>query len=102
MRYTDTVNGGKWQARVANGGGFSDLDTGVAVVGGAWYYLEMEINTAGNSVEFFVNGTSKGTIASGPGANSTAEARIGILKNGGTTSRSFLVVAAYLMGKLSR
>lgn len=101
IRYRDNINGGKWQARVANGGGFTDLDTGVLAVINTWYFLEMEINAAGNSVEFFINGASVGTIASGPAANSTAEIRTGILKSVGTTSRLAYWDAYYLYGELT-
>jgi hypothetical protein len=101
FRYRDNVNGGKWQARVANGGSFSGADTGITVTTGTWYSLEMEINAAGDSVEFFIDGASVATIASGPAANSTAEARIGTLKSAGTNSRTMRIDAAYLTGDLT-
>lgn len=101
IRYQDNINGGDWEGVVSNGGGHSTLDLDVAVAANTWYLLEWEINAAGNSVEFFVNGTSCGTIASGPAANSTAEIRTGIMKRVGTTSRSAYWDAYYIYGEMS-
>lgn len=101
LRYRDDLNGGNWQCGVINGGVHSNADSGVAVAAAAWYYLEIEVNAAGNSVEFFIDGSSVGTIASGPAASATAEMRIGILKSVGVTIRGIKVDAAYLMGELT-
>jgi hypothetical protein len=101
LRYRDNINSGKWQAYVKNGGSASTADTGVTVTTNTWFYLEMEINAAGDSVEFFIDGSSVATIASGPATNSTAEMRVGILKSTGTSGRNTKVDAAYLLGNFA-
>jgi hypothetical protein len=63
FRYGETAgNGsGKWQG-VCEDGTESTCDTTITVVVDTWYRLTMVINSAGNSVDFRVNGVSKCTI----------------------------------------
>ena len=98
IHYRDNINSGKWEADVENGGSGTVADTGITFAVNTWYYLEMEINAAGDNVKFYIDGALKVTTASGPADNGTAEARIGILKSAGTTSRNVDVDAAYLTG----
>ena len=101
IHYRDNINSGKWEADVENGGSGTVADTGITVATSSWYYLEMEINAAGDNVKFYIDGVLKVTTASGPANDGTAEARIGILKSAGTTSRRMDVDAAYLVGDLT-
>jgi hypothetical protein len=101
IHYRDNINSGKWEADVENGGSGTVADTGITVATSTWYLLEMEINAAGDNVKFYIDEALKVTTASGPAANSTAEARIGALKSAGTNSRTMRVDAAYLIGDLT-
>jgi len=72
----------------------------VTVTGATWYLLEIEVNTAAGSAEFFVNGVSKGVISSGI---PTAAMRISttIEKILGTATRAFQIDYGYGYGELS-
>jgi hypothetical protein len=101
LHYRDNINSGNWEADVENGGSGTVADTGITVATSTWYYLEIEINAAGDNVQFFIDGVLKVTTASGPASSGTAEVRIGILKSAGTTSRRFNLDTAYLAGDLA-
>lgn len=98
IHYRDNINSGKWEADVENGGSGTVADTGITVATSTWYFLEIEINTAGDEVKFYIDGALKVTTASGPAVDGTAEVRMGILKSAGTTSRAVLIDAIYLTG----
>lgn len=105
FEYQDDQNGGRWQG-VTNATGESSLDTGTAVVAGTWYNLEWECNAAGTSVEFFIDGSSVGTLStaadipSGSGFNMFTN--IHIMKLVGTTDRKYYVDAYYVYQELTR
>jgi hypothetical protein len=63
FRYTDNVNGGRWQYVCRAGGTETAVDSGVAVVAGTWYYLVAVVNAAGTAVAFTINGVSPQTIS---------------------------------------
>lgn len=94
FRYSHTVNSGKFEAvcrsnSVETG---STLDTGIAVVAGTWYTLKAVVNAAATSVQFFINGTSVGTITAniptGGGSRVVGWHPAMLLKSAGTTART--------------
>jgi hypothetical protein len=63
FQYNDSVNSGKWVLTAYASGATSTNST--TAVGTGWQTLRIDINAAGSSAEFFVNGTSIGTVSSG-------------------------------------
>lgn len=89
--YTDNVNGGRWLCTCQTGLGSTSVDSGVtAVTTATWYRLEIEVNAAGTSVVFKINGTQVANI--GTDIPTTTSNRIGIAvqqrKSVGTTART--------------
>jgi hypothetical protein len=105
FEYQFDQNGGRWQG-ITDATAESSLDTGITVVVDTWYYLELQINAAGTSVEFFIDGASVGTLAvaanipSGTGFNNFYNTHI--MKLAGTTSRDFFIDAYYTYQEISR
>lgn len=64
FNYSDNINSGKFQIECNSGGASSTADSGVTVAADTWYVLKFVINSAANSVEFFINGSSVGTLSS--------------------------------------
>ena len=99
FEYQFDQNGGRWQG-ITNDVGESSLDTGVAVTANTWFNLEFEVNAAGTSVEFFINGASVGTLATsanipgGTGFDQFYNAHI--MKLAGVLNRSFYLDHYYL------
>ena len=85
--YTDNVNGGQWLCTCSNGVGSTSENSGTTVATGTWYRLEIEVNAAGTSVVFKINGTQVANITND--IPTTTSNRLGIAvqqrKNGGTT-----------------
>jgi nucleoside phosphorylase len=94
FEYKDDVNSGQWvlnTKKTSGGAGSTSSNTAVAPVANT--IVTLKIRVTGSSAEFFINGTSVGTIATNvPTANVTPA--IAILKSVGTTARTF--VADYL------
>lgn len=63
FRYTHSVNGGEWQGVCRASNTESTLDTNVAT-DFVFHTFEAEVNADASSVEFFIDGSSKGTITS--------------------------------------
>ena len=105
FEYQFDQNGGRWQG-ITDATAESSLDTGITVVVDTFYYLELQINAAGTSVEFFIDGVSVGTLAvaanipSGTGFNNFYNTHI--MKLAGTTSRNFFIDAYYVYQEISR
>ena len=105
FEYQFDQNGGRWQG-ITDATAESSLDTGVTVTVDTWYFLEIEINTDGTSVEFFIDQVSVGTLAvaanipSGSGFNNFYNTHI--MKLLGTTSRDFFIDAYYTYQEISR
>lgn len=57
------ANVGNWSGITANNSTRTEVSSGIAVVAGTWYKLEIAVNAAGTAVEFFVNDVSIGTSA---------------------------------------
>lgn len=87
FRYEESVNGGRWECRCVAASVETVLDSGVTVVAGTWYLLELEVNAAGTSVQFFINRVSVGSIATNVPTAGVGPV-FGINKTIGTTSRS--------------
>jgi len=63
FEYQDNENGGRWQAICGDALGVeTSVDTGILVVASTYYKLEWEVNSAGTSVEFFIDSVSVATI----------------------------------------
>lgn len=105
FEYQDDQNGGRWQGICGDAPGVeTSLDTGVTVTASTWFYLEMELNAAGTSVEFFIDEVSVGTIAtnipSGTGFGLFVSGHI--MKLVGATSRNVYVDAFGMTQELTR
>ena len=57
FEYADNENGGRWQA-ITHDGVETSTDTGITVAANTWYKLEIIVNAAGTSVEFFIDDVS--------------------------------------------
>ena len=89
FRYTHSVNAGEWQGVCRSNSVESTLDTNT-LADTNWHTFEFEVNALATSVEFFIDGTSTGTIATNipSGASRfTAFMPGGIVKSAGTTAR---------------
>lgn len=97
FRYGSALNGGEWQGVCRSGGSEagSVLDTNTAA-DTSWHRYEFEVNAAATSVEFFIDGTSKGTVSSNIVTAATRLAPASIVRSAGSASRSFLIDAYWL------
>ncbi|HEV7453996.1 MAG TPA: hypothetical protein VGO07_01935 [Candidatus Saccharimonadales bacterium] len=95
FRYTDGVNGGKWQGRCdSNGTGNSSVcDTTIAGTAGAWVRLTVVVNAAATSADFQVNGVSKCQVTTNipTGAGRSTTFMDTFSKTVGTTNVSALI-----------
>jgi phage tail tape-measure protein len=98
--YLDTVNSGAWSVTtVANSvsTSTSNVTTGTTMTAANWYLLEAEMNAAGTSVTYYINGVTTGVthvtnIPTGVGRETAF--RMQIVKTIGTTT-SLLYLDAY-------
>lgn len=92
-RYTHSVNSGNWQGVARNNNSETATNFSTAPVTSGWQRLTIIVNAAGTSAEFFINGTSVGTVASNIPTASGRETAIGfsIIKTAGTTARTLLM-----------
>jgi len=93
FRYTHSVNSGQWVCVTRSNSVETTTNTAVSATPGATTYqtLELEVNAAGNSVDFRINGATVATHTTNiPTGGSGRELGCGtaILKSAGTTSRS--------------
>lgn len=99
IRYTDGVNGGRFQAVARNNNNETGtaIDTGVAVVGNTWYQILIIANDNGSEAKFFIDTeptpdtlTQVASITSNIPTASGREIGFGvfILKTVGTTART--------------
>lgn len=86
--YSHGSNSGKWSLNTMASTVVTSSDTGSAVVADTWVKLSFVINTAGTSIQAFVNGVSAGSpITTNIPTGSTMFSWV-IRKSAGTTSRS--------------
>lgn len=93
FRYAHSVNGGRWQAVNRSNGVENAMDSGVAGVSASIQTFEIEVNAAGTSAVYKIDGTVVATNTSNipTGAGRETGLSTHILKSAGLTSRSLLV-----------
>jgi hypothetical protein len=97
FRYTDAVNGGRWQCVSRAASVESTADSGIAVAANTYYNLKIIVNAGASSITYYINGASVGTIATNiPAAGSSPTINFGIAKSLGTTARAFQADYFYL------
>lgn len=89
FRYTHTENSGAWVAYTRSNSVESVINSGVTFEINTLYDLVAKVNAAATNVEFFINGTSLGSITTNipTGANRQTAPRASMLKSAGTTAR---------------
>jgi hypothetical protein len=90
FRYTNAVNGGRFEAVTRANSVETVVDTATAVAVGTTYVLEVDVNAAGTSAAFRINGTLVATITTNIPTASGRELGYGLmaLKSVGITSVS--------------
>lgn len=90
IRYTHSVNSGKFYGVVRNNGGLeTGVDLGVTVAANTLYVLTVCHNAANTEARFYVNGAFSGVVTSGmPLGTAVCGTRSIIAKSAGTTSRA--------------
>ena len=92
FRYTNGVNSGNWQLIARSNNSETATNSSSAVAAATWYRLTIIVNPAGTSAEFFVNGTSIGTVGTTipTGAGRGTGFGVMFLKSAGTADNSVL------------
>lgn len=92
-RYTHGTNSGNWQGVARTNNVETATNFSTAPVTSGWQRLTIVVNAAGTSAEFFINGTSVGTVASNIPTAASRETAVGfsIIKSVGTTARTLLL-----------
>lgn len=90
LRYTDSVNSGKFEIVSRSNGAESVADSGVTVAAGTWYKLRIEVNATASSALVYINDVLRATITTNIPTGASRNTGIGIfvLKSNGTTSRN--------------
>ncbi len=93
FRYTDSGGGGatpNWYMCAASNTTLTATDTTVVAVAAAWTRLKIVVNAAGTSVEYFINGTSVGTVTTNipTGTGRETAAALFLIKSAGTNART--------------
>lgn len=87
FRYTHSVNGGRWEAVVANAGVRTAADTTVSPTATQFQTFRIVVNSAGTQAQFFIDGTLRNTVSSGlPATSALFYYGAKIEKSAGTTS----------------
>jgi hypothetical protein len=105
FKYSNGVNSGKWQGVCINNTTASTCDTGITVAANTWYRLTLQVNTAGNSVDFGTDGTSRCQVTTNIPTSAGRETswNTAIAKGGGstgTTARTVQVDYIEVLGQL--
>lgn len=82
----DEITSANWRICASASASATKTTSLTTVTENVWIKLKIVINAAGNSVEYFVNGTSIGTVATTIPTQSSP--RIQIVKSVGTTART--------------
>lgn len=85
---TGSAASANWQVCTTNGGTRTYTTTSIAVSTSAWVRLEVEVNAAGTSVAFYIDGVLVATHTTNIPTANTVGFGMGILKSIGTTSRT--------------
>lgn len=88
FRYTHGTNAGKFQAVTRNNSAETAVDTGITVVANTWYDLYVEVNAAGTSAVFYINGALVATIGTNIPTASGRDTGYGVmaLRSAGTAA----------------
>jgi hypothetical protein len=91
--YTHANSSGAWECVVKSSAGETRVSSGITVVAGQWYLLQIVVNAAGNQIQFVIDRTVVQTITTNIPTNTTGLSPISAVmtKTVGVTSRSFLV-----------
>lgn len=94
FRYTDSVNGGRFQAVTRSNNTETAVDTGVTVATNTTYVLGIEVDASIPQAVFKINGTTVATVTTNIPTSSTRSTGVGImgLKSAGTTATTFATV----------
>jgi hypothetical protein len=92
FRYADNVNSGKWERVTREAGVETANDTGITA-DTSWHTYEFEVNAAGTSVEFFIDGASVGSQSGDISATTLGLVPAFMFKSVGTTARTMLLDA---------
>jgi len=80
LRYTHSVNSGKWELVCASNATETTADSGITVAVSTWYQFEVRVNADATSVGFYINNNLVGTITTniptGAGRNTGVQAHI--------------------------
>lgn len=102
FEYTDTGSSPAWSICTSAATVRTVTQSSTNVVAGTWYTLRMDINAAGTSVAYSINGS---TVSAGPITTNIPTAQIGpcayMLKSAGTNSRIAVIDYFYLYQKLT-
>ena len=103
FEYIDNVNSGQWQVKAASNSTATTTNTTSAPAANTWYRLKIDINAAGTSAEFYVDGVSVGTVASNipTGSGRVFGPNAGITKSVGTTARTLDLDFFWIFQKLT-
>ena len=93
FRYDSEVNGGEWEIVCRSAGSETAANSNVAPSAGTYQRFLIVVNVAGTSVEFFINGSSVGTIATNipTGSNAFGYGVMALKSTGTTATASFLL-----------
>jgi hypothetical protein len=93
FRYTHSVNGGRWEAVTIEASTETANDTGVTATASTtdFQLLEIDINAAGTSVVFKINGSTVATHTTNIPTSTTINPTVWIDKTAGTTNRDILI-----------
>jgi hypothetical protein len=93
LRYTDAVNGGRWQAYTRNGNTETAADTGITAALATDYKLRIEVNAAANQALFYINGALIATISTNIPNGITRFTGIGaqMIKSVGVTNKNIMM-----------
>ena len=84
--YSHGNNGGRWEMRSRLSGTNTLVDSGVTVVAGTWYKLRIEVNSAGTTIQAYLDGTPLTPITTNI-PTAAGSWSIGATKSLGTTAR---------------
>ncbi|TXL80450.1 hypothetical protein FHP25_05335 [Vineibacter terrae] len=90
VKYSDNVNGGRWQLVTRSGGVESTADTGVTVQVDTWYRIQIDIAADASSASCIVNGSSPVTVNTNM-YDQDATLNVGFRKTSGTNERGLVV-----------
>ncbi len=66
-----------------------------------WHYVECEVNADGTSAQWYLNGAATGVAVTTKIPTAAMQARSGIIKSNGATSKKFDLDAFYVIGEFT-